>query len=295
MDPAPRPRLHLALFIVSLCFGAFSVVGKLALRDPAVTPFALTELRMLGAALAFTAAAALRREAWPDLATTAKLAGLALLGTVVNQALFLTGLKKTGATEATLLVGSIPLFTFALGRLLGREAGGAGKWLGLNVALGGVTLLLVTRGARFERDHFVGDLLIVVNCLSYSLYLVFAKPLLRTLPSVRAMGTIFLCGALLFAPLGLPPLIRLPWPALPPATLSALAFVVVFPTIVAYFLNVWALKRAPASLVAIYVLLQPLVAALLAALPPLSERPTAPLLLAGLLIVAGVAIFSRGE
>jgi drug/metabolite transporter (DMT)-like permease len=72
-----------------------------------------------------------------------------------------------------------------------------------------------------------------------------------------------------------------------------LAYAVIFPTVVAYFLNLWALKRAPASLVAIYVLAQPLIAAALAALPPLRERPTPILLVAGLLIIGGVGLFSR--
>jgi len=279
--PVPATRIHLALTIVSVCFGAFSVVGKIALHHPAVTPFALTELRMVGAALAFLLAAAWRREAWPPGGIILKLAGLAVIGIAVNQALFLTGLKRTSAVEATLLVGSIPLFTYLIGWRLGREASRPLKWAGLAVALGGVVAMLVSRGARLERDHFNGDLMILANCLAYSFYLVLVKPLLKTLPSVRAMGIIFASGALLFAPLGLPELLAIPWREMPATPLAAMAFVVVFPTIVAYFLNLWVLKRAGASLVAIYVLLQPLVAALLSALPPLRERPTAALLHAG--------------
>lgn len=290
---SPRLRLHLALAVVSVCFGAFSVVGKIALGDPRVPPLALTELRLAGAALAFLAAAAWRRESWPGRAALGKLAVLALLGTVINQALFLSGLKFTSATEATLLVGSIPLFTYTAGRLLGREQGSLGKWLGLALALGGITLLFLVRGFRLEHEHLLGDTLILINCLSYSMYLVFARPVLRGLPSVRAMAVIFLFGALEFAPLGLVPLARIPWGELSSRTLYALAFVLVFPTIIAYFLNLWALKRAGASLVAIYVLLQPLVTASLAVFPPLNERPGLGLLAAGVLILSGLLVFSR--
>lgn len=241
----------------------------------------------------FLLTASLRREPWPPRALLLPFAGLALLGTVLNQALFLTGLQHTTAVEATLLVGSIPLFTYALGWRLGREPSKPNRWAGLAVALSGVATLLVTRGARLETSHLVGNLLILGNCFSYSLYLVLAKPLLETQPSVRSMGVLFLLGALLFAPLGGRELLALPWATLSTTTLLSLAYAVVFPTIVAYFLNLWALKRAPASLVAIYVLAQPLIAALLAALPPLRERPTPVLFAAGLLIVGGVGLFSR--
>ncbi len=267
------------------------------MNDPRVSAFALTELRLLSAALAFLAFAALRREAWPVAKQLWPLAGLALLGTVINQALFLTGLKYPTATEATLLVGSIPLFTFTAGWALGREKSTRGKWLGLALALGGIALLLAARGFSFaafgEHGHLLGDGLILINCLSYSFYLVAARPLLRELPSVRAMGVIFLFGALEFAPLGAWPLATIPWRELPPATLAALAFVVIFPTIIAYFLNLWALKRASPSLVAIYVLMQPLVTTTLALLPPLSERPGWGVILPGLLIISGVVVFSR--
>ena len=294
----PRPyQLHLALTVVSVCFGAFSVVGKIALNDRSVSAAALTELRLASAALAFLAAAALRREAWPAPPRWLPLAGLALLGTVINQVLFLTGLKHTSATEATLLVGSIPLFTFTAAWALGRERANRGKWAGLALALCGIALLLAVRGLNFaafsERGHLLGDGLILTNCLSYSFYLVAARPLLRELPSVRAMGVLFLIGAIEFAPLGARPLAAVPWGALPPSTLAALAFVILFPTIIAYFLNLWVLKRAPPSLVAIYVLLQPLVTTTLALLPPLKERPGWGVILPGVLIIAGVVVFSR--
>jgi drug/metabolite transporter (DMT)-like permease len=297
VSPSPPWKIHLALTIVSVCFGAFSVVGKIALNDPRVSPLALTELRLLSAAIAFLVFAALRREAWPAAKRWLPLAGLALLGTVINQALFLSGLRHTTATEATLLVGSIPLFTFTAGWALGRERSNGGKWLGLALALGGIALLLAARGFSFAAlasgDHLLGDGMILINCLSYSFYLVAARPLLRELPSVRAMGVIFLLGALEFAPLGGWPLATIPWRDLPTATLAALAFVVIFPTIIAYFLNLWALKRASPSLVAIYVLMQPLVTTTLALLPPLSERPGWGVFLPGLLIISGVVVFSK--
>src|SRR5258705_6729899 len=95
VPPAKPWKIHVALTLVSVCFGAFSVVGKIALNDPRVSAAALTELRLLSAALAFLALAALRREAWPRARRLLPLAGLALLGTVINQALFLSGLKFT--------------------------------------------------------------------------------------------------------------------------------------------------------------------------------------------------------
>ena len=52
-----------------------------------------------------------------------------------------------------------------------------------------------------------------------------------------------------------------------------LIYIVLFPTVGTYFLNVYALKRAPSSLVAIYIYVQPVLGALMAA-ATLGERPS---------------------
>src|ERR1700728_4317834 len=96
---APDLRVHAALVVVQVAFASQAVEGKIVMGPRAaggegVSPFAVAMVRMLGAALffqAFTrATGTLRSTTRRDHAI---LAGLSILGIVLNQALFLIGLR----------------------------------------------------------------------------------------------------------------------------------------------------------------------------------------------------------
>jgi drug/metabolite transporter (DMT)-like permease len=77
--------------------------------------------------------------------------------------------------------------------------------------------------------------------------------------------------------------------------LLILAYIILVPTIGAYYLNAWAGTRVPPSVVAIYIYLQPLLAFGLAPLV-LGERWNSRTIVACLLIFAGVAVVTiRGK
>jgi drug/metabolite transporter (DMT)-like permease len=70
---------------------------------------------------------------------------------------------------------------------------------------------------------------------------------------------------------------------------------VIFPTILTYLLNLWALKRVSSNLVAVYIYLQPLFAAAVAPLVLKGEHLTARAALAGLAIFTGLALVILAE
>jgi drug/metabolite transporter (DMT)-like permease len=73
-----------------------------------------------------------------------------------------------------------------------------------------------------------------------------------------------------------------------------LAYLVAVPTVGAYALNQMALQRAESSVVATYVYLQPLIAAV-GARYLLDETPSSRTVLAALLIFAGLWLSARGQ
>ena len=99
---------------------------------------------------------------------------------------------------------------------------------------------------------------------------------------------IFIFGAIGLTPFGLAPALR-EYPATSANTHLALAFIIVFPTVIAYYLNMWALTRVESSVVSTFVYLQPVLTAMMA-IPILGERPSVRMVPAALLIFAGVAI-----
>lgn len=287
--PSPETPLpiHAALLLVQLAFGSLAVEGKLAMSPRfGVAPEALAMMRIVGGALVFVPANLLspgpRVSSWRD---RLELALLSIFGIALNQALFLRGLSQTSPVSAVLLVAMIPVFTAVVASIGGKEKLGAGAVPGFLFAVLGVALLSgFSVPAR-------GDALVLVNSLSYAVYVVYSKAALARHGTIAVMAWVFGWAALLFAPIGAVSLVENAprWSA---GAMVLVAFVVLVPTVLAYGVNAWALRRASPTLVTIYVYLQPLVAVLLAAIQ-LGQTPSKLALAGGLCILLGVAIVAR--
>lgn len=287
MDASTR-RL---LIGVQFCFGVFPAVGKIAMSAQGFTPKAVLVWRLaVGAAVLMGYAVARhRRAAFPPPAELARLFGLALLGVIVNQLLFLEGLSRTTTVNAGLLITVIPVATIAIAVALGRERPTRRRVLGMSLAVAGVAALFLLRDAELGASTAVGDAFIVINAISYSFYLVLAKGVLSRQPQIVVVAWLFVFG-----------LLTIPWIALDvpwaPVTAEprhwwALVAVLVFPTLLAYVLNTIVLARTHASTTAAYVMMQPFVAAalgitLLGERPNWNEAVTAVFVLAGLWLVS---------
>jgi drug/metabolite transporter (DMT)-like permease len=283
-----------ALVCVQIAFASQAVEAKLAMLSRAeggegVNPAALAMTRMVGAALFFQGWAKLgpRARTTPTpltVRTHAHLAGLAALGVAVNQALFLAGLRTSTPFVVSILGATIPVLTAALAILFRKEAPSWRTGAGLVLALSGVLWLTGLGSASSDR----GAVLVALNSLSYAAYVVLAREVVRELGAMRFMAWVFTYGALLFAPVGATALVA-EIPVLQPRGWLLVGYIVAVPTIVAYGLNAWALGRSTATMVTIYIYLQPLIAAALARVQ-LGHSISSRAGLASLLILLGVAV-----
>jgi drug/metabolite transporter (DMT)-like permease len=211
-----------------------------------------------------------------------RIAGLSVLGMVLNQTLYLVGLRITTAFAAALLGATIPVFTAALAVAFRIERPAVTTAGGLVLAFAGV--LWLTGIGSVD----VGVLVIALNCLSYSFYIVLSKGVLQRVGALTLVTWAFTWGALAMLPLGG---LRLAagavhWEA---RAWVLVAFIVVGPTIVAYLGNAWALRRSTPTVVTIYIYLQPLLAAVLQWVQ--MREPVGPrALVASGLIFAGVTV-----
>ena len=280
----------IALAAVQLCFGLFPVFGGLAMDPEAgFAPFAVACWRIaVGSAVLLPLSLALfGRRAIPSKADLLPLAFFAFLGIVLNQGLFLVGLQRSTPMNAGLVICLIPVFAYSVAVLGRREIFHPRRALGVVVALAGAVPLFVARGADLGAEHAFGNLLMAGNALCYAVYLVYSKPLLKRMPPLVLVAWVYV--------------LSLPWlplfamgTDLAPATASSgawwsLAYVIVFPTIMAYALNTYALARVEASTTAFFVFAQPVITAL-AAWIVLKEVPTSALGLAAIGLFIGMAL-----
>lgn len=276
-------RVHAALLAVQLLFATLPVAVKFALRDLSSPSIAF--LRVTGAALLFVVLQRrLSGERVRGAGDYARLALYALFGVVANQLLYITALQYTTATAAQTLVTTGPAITLFVAILLAKERATAAKVVGIALAAAGAFLLV---GVELEGGRRLGNVLVLINVVAYSIYLVISRDILRRYGPLTVITWIFLFGVMGIAPWGIPALLAESG-GVSPMTLGMLVWIVLGPTVGAYYLNIFALARVEASTVAVYVYLQPIATALLA-IPLLDERPSLHIVPAALLIFAGVA------
>ena len=286
----PAAKVHVALVVVQIWFASLGVASKVVLRE--LPPRGLIALRASFGALFFLALWLLRGRERVALADLGRIALYGLFGIAANQLLFIEGLQRTSATNAVVLQASIPVFTVAVALLLGLERATAWKLGGLVLALAGA--LVVTGVWRFRAEDaraLVGNLLVLGNAMCFAIYLVVSRGVLARVRPTTAIAFTFLFGALFLLPLGARGFVAAA-PAIDRHTWLIVAYILAFPTVGTYLITAWSLSRAPSSLVAIYIYLQPVIGALLAACF-LGERPTIAVLVGAPLIFAGIWLAGR--
>lgn len=272
-------------------FGTLPVAGKLVFAH--FSPAVVTLVRIAVAALVFVALErTLVRGRLHRPGDLGRFALYALLGVALNQFLFLLGLQRTSAIRASILVATIPVWTALLAFLLGRERFRAMRFAGVGVALFG-TIWLTTDGFRLTGDggDLAGDSFVVLNAISYALYLVLARDVLSRYEPLTVIAWVFAFGTLWVVPAGVPALAAEGLSGRPTEGWLALGWIILVPTVGSYLLNMWALRHAESSQVAIFIFFQPVVAFVLAALI-LGERPGSATVAGGLLVLAGVLVAS---
>ena len=286
-----RFKPHLALITVQILFGIWPIFGKIVLRSMSST--SLVALRLAGAAVLF---AVLQRRFTPLLRMPLKdivlLTACSLLGIVGNQFLFVKGLSLTTVINVEILSTTIPVYALATSILLGYERGSSKTLLGVLLSAAGVLYLVNPLNANLSGATTLDNVLILTNSFLYALYLVISKSLIERYGALNVVTWIFLMGTLITIPVGIYSLQRENLAAISATTWVAVAFIIIFPTVVAYYLNAWALTHVSPSLVAIYIYLQPLIAFGLAPLL-LGESWNWRTIVAAIMIFGGVALVTR--
>lgn len=246
-----------------MSFGGFHVVAKTLIAD--LPPLAFAGLRVAIATPVLLALAWRKDRCVPSRGDMPTLALLGLLGVCLNQILFILGLQYTSATNAAILMPSIPVFAVAAAAVLGIERVGWRRISGIALAILGALVLLGPGHTSQTSGSRLGNLLILLNCLSFATFLVLQRPILARLPWRTTIAWSFLFGSLPVLGFAAADLNRLDWGTLGGGTWTGLAYIIALPTIFSYTVNTWAVKRSSPTLAATYTTAQPLFAALLAA------------------------------
>jgi drug/metabolite transporter (DMT)-like permease len=281
--------LHAGLLAVQLLFSAFHVAGKYALAE--IHPFALACLRVGFVTPVLVLLAWRHDRRLPGLRDLPWLALLGALGVFGNQVLFLWGLSYTTATNAAILMPSIPVFAAGIGAVLGIDRIGPRRLAGIALAVAGALAVLDPARFSLADEETLGNLLVLTNTFLYAGFLVLQRPVLERLPWRTVLAGSFAFGSIGVLAVGGRELAAVEVGAVSAGAWWAVGVALVA-TLGAYALNTWAVRRSSPTLVAAYTTLQPLTSALLAALL-LGETMGANAALGFGLIAGGLWLVSR--
>ena len=169
-------------------------------------------------------------------------------GVVVNQILFLEGLRMTKPINASLIMTTLPMVVIGASAVLLKEMITKKKMLGILLgALGVVMIIAYGHRVTITRIGMIGDLLIFLNAFCFGLFLVLIKPLLLRYHAFQLMSVIFGIGTLILSVTTGNEVFHTPWKTLPGSVLLAISYVVLLTTFVAYIMNTYALARLKAT------------------------------------------------
>lgn len=259
------PRLVLAALItVQVLFGINYVVSKIVVG--AFPPLVWASIRIIISSVVMVTVAIFTGRKHPKGGARffGPLVFYALLGTIINQASFLVGLSYTTSTNSAILNTLIPVFTLLIVTIRGQEPMTARRAVGFVCAFAGVLVIRKVEDLSLSNATLIGDMLTILNCLSYGLFLSFSKKFLEAHDPIWTTAWLFIYGSVGITGLAIPDWLTFEWPTMNPNLWAAVIFAVLGATLMTYFLNFWALAHAKSSQVALFIYLQPVVASLIA-------------------------------
>jgi drug/metabolite transporter (DMT)-like permease len=266
-DVAARFGPELAQLVVVMLWSSTFIVSKAVFAEvsPLAFIFARFTLMTLLAFAVLLVASAHRGIDWRIRREDLGLFVLAgLTGYTLYQLGFVLGLYRTSPFSSSLLIAMVPLFTLLILAIRGEPVPRQG-WLGLAVALVGVVIFLLDkRGA--SGGTLVGDLFSIGAAVSFALYGVISRPLVRAYPVETYSAWSALAGSIPLLLVSLPETLAQDWPAVSWSSRLTIVYLAIFPVYVAYILWNWAIARRGVAAASSFSLLVPIVAGTLSAI-----------------------------
>jgi drug/metabolite transporter (DMT)-like permease len=261
-----------------------------------IPPLAMPAIRFLlsGAVLLLASGRSLRGATLRQWRNAAAIGSLFFFG---NHALVSTAASRMPSGLVSLIIATeVPVIAVLSSLLPPRQPLTRRGLLGAAIGLTGVASLFVGSGSEASRSLLFPALLVLGASLSWSSGVVLSQRLEAPANPILRAGMQMTCGGILLAVAsvvrGEPA--RLASGAVSQRSLVALAYLVVFGSVLAFACFTWLIARVRADTVATHVFVNPLVAVALGAWLG-GERLLPAHLVAGLLILASVVIITAGQ
>ena len=257
---------HAAILFANIIFGLGVPVTKFLLEDW-VTPMTYMASRCIGATLIFWVISLFLPKERVERCDLLVIMAGGLMGFVISQTLTAWSLKFTTPVYFSLISTLTPIATMLMAALFLGETITKEKSLGVILAIIGAALMVFFGWqAGTGSNDLLGIILAILSVLTWVVYLLITRKVSQKYSSVTQMKWIFLVSTIAVLPFS--------WNEFPQTALyggqfgwdgaAAMLFIVVFATVLGYFLIPYAMQYLKATTVSIYTNIQPVVASLVA-------------------------------
>ena len=253
---------HLSIAAAYTIFGLNVVLCKDIANSQAVNPFVLFTLRAIGATAMFWLLSLFLPKEKVQRGDLWKIALASFLGLFLTQTTFLVGITMATSIDCAIIGTLGPVFTMIFAFFFVGEPITGKKASGVAISLAGVLFLIyhsVHSGGAATTTP-LGIVMLLLNSLTFSMYLGIFRPLISKYSVVTFMKWAFLFSLLMSLPLSARGLVTTDYAAIPTNVRWEIGYLIVFATVIAYYLIPYGQKYLRPTLVSMYNYLSPIIA-----------------------------------
>ena len=254
---------HCAAFIAYAIFGFNIIVCKDLTSGGLIPPLGIFTLRSLFAGSLFWLVSLFQPKETIKKKDYIRIFAASMLGFMTCQVTFLVGIPHITPMDCSILTAMAPVYTMITAAIVIKEPITLKKSIGVAVSLAGVIYLIINRVSISEgaaESTPFGIFMIILNVLSFAMYLGIFKPLIAKYSVVTFMKWIFLFSACVSIPFSFKGLVNVDWTGIPKIQYAELAYLIICATFITYYLIPIAQKRIRPTLVSMYTYVQPIIA-----------------------------------
>lgn len=285
---------NLACFLAYTIFGINIVTCKDLASSHLLSPLALFGLRALGAGALFWILSLFRPKEKVELKDYPKLFAASFIGFFLVQASFLMAIPEATPMTCSILSALTPVYTMFIAALTIKEPVTWKKAGGVVLSFCGIVWLILsssTGDGGTQTTSMKGVLFMLINGLSFAVYLGVFKPLISKYSVVTYMKWIFLFSFLISMPFAGKELATFDYSSLTGILVIDLLILVVCATFMSYFLISFGQKFVRPTMVSLYSYMQPIMAIAISIAVGM-DTLTLPKVVAVMIVFGGVLLVS---
>ena len=259
-------KAHIAGLATTIFFSINFTAVKFLIDGDLIMPFSLNFLRIsISAILLWSFFIFKKEKSKVEKKDIGRIILCSITGIVFNQFLFIEGLSLSTPIHGALLMLTTPiLITFFAASFLGEKLNRL-KIIGLLLGITGSAFLILSRSSNQRGTNiFLGDILIFLNAVSYTIYFIIVKPLMKKYSAITIIRLMFTFGFFIAIPFCWNQFTIIPWHNYSVVSFTVLGLIVIGGTTLAYMLNIYGINKLGASITGNYIYLQPVFATIIA-------------------------------